>query len=491
MSRRERSVERRRPSDRYHEAGRRSRDSPSHTARDSVRHRARDSPRHRARPRVDKPYSSSSSSPSPPRKGFRFDSPPKEAARIVNLHGLEGAPLHGLRAMKAAETAQKSYLSEQTKLSKEIYVGNVPSTMPIGTLILRLNELLISIGATTLAGSPIVSGWLGGEGQFAFLEFRTAQEANNTLSLNGHLLEGCVLKVGRPRGAGAALADAPAPVGGIATVFALDDSVGLARQTPLEESVRIEQLVLVGAPPTATQAELEQIVAKFGPIQSPSLYRNCLLFKFEQLPDQRKCAYESFSSLGLSYDRDYLLALLRVDEAVAAGYINIIDEQISVGLGRPSTSAPTRILWMTNFPPDDIEEELRSECDKFGSLSSINFFRVPKDKITVDYGHTCPAESMELVAVVEFSTVREAVQCRKYLTGCSVFFLNESNFDQKLFDSFESNRQTVCNAPAVTDEKVLGHIRRGKYVSVESQIIAANKQRVKKIIAPEESEIID
>ena len=44
---------------------------------------------------------------------------------------------------------------------------------------------MIAIGANLRSGNPIVGAWMKGDGQYAFLEFRTPEEANNAFKLDG------------------------------------------------------------------------------------------------------------------------------------------------------------------------------------------------------------------------------------------------------------------------------------------------------------------
>lgn len=457
------------------------------------------------------PYSSSSSSDDDRRRRrHRFDSPPKEAAVVASLHGLNEAPVNSLRAMRAAvgasEAVAQSLRAEQLKVAKELYVGNLPAGIAIQTLINRVNDALISMGATTMAGTPIVSGWLGGEGQFAFFEFRTVEECNNAMSLNGYVLDRCALKVGKPKGGGSNLMLGNSVVVG-SSPFALDDSraSGIRRIVPIEESLRLEQLALVGAPVSATIEELEQTITRYGEIDGVSVHackkieRNSLIFEFKNLSDQRKCAHEASKGV-LSYDRDFPLALLRVDEAIQFGFINILDEKISHGLGRTSRAVPTRILWITGFPPipfgnePEFELELRNECQKFGKVYTLQLTRVDKDKITLDHGHSLPAESNELVAIVEFENVETANKCKKFLTGGACFYLNETQFNQKNFSFFDPNWQTCTKNEATVSQETFAapRIHKGSVISAEAAIVAANKQKAKKPkIAPEDREIID
>jgi len=62
-----------------------------------------------------------------------------------------------------------------------------------------LNTALITLKANTKAGDPVLSAWISTDGHYAFVEFRTAEEANNGFLLNTISILGQPLKVGRPK----------------------------------------------------------------------------------------------------------------------------------------------------------------------------------------------------------------------------------------------------------------------------------------------------
>jgi len=48
-----------------------------------------------------------------------------------------------------------------------------------------LNNAMIAIGANIRSGNPILSAWVKENSLYAFLEFRTPEEANNAFKLDG------------------------------------------------------------------------------------------------------------------------------------------------------------------------------------------------------------------------------------------------------------------------------------------------------------------
>ncbi len=48
-----------------------------------------------------------------------------------------------------------------------------------------VNEAMMSLNVITEPGPPVVSAWISSDGHYAFVEFRTAEEANLGFKLDG------------------------------------------------------------------------------------------------------------------------------------------------------------------------------------------------------------------------------------------------------------------------------------------------------------------
>jgi len=66
-----------------------------------------------------------------------------------------------------------------------------------------MNEAMLSLagikGWSLEPGNPVVSSWISSDGHYGFIEFRTAEEAQLGLSLQGMSFQGTELKIGRPK----------------------------------------------------------------------------------------------------------------------------------------------------------------------------------------------------------------------------------------------------------------------------------------------------
>lgn len=124
-----------------------------------------------------------------------------------------------------------------TKPQRELYIGNLPSGIMGNQLQDFLNTTISSIGMNAQPGNPIVSTWVSQDGHFAFCEFRSIEETNSALLLNGLQLLGQSLRVGRPKSYQGPAAPAP-------TLSALNNiggAAGLVSQNP--QMAALAQLV--------------------------------------------------------------------------------------------------------------------------------------------------------------------------------------------------------------------------------------------------------
>jgi len=66
-------------------------------------------------------------------------------------------------------------------------------------LINIINEAMLSLGCIEEPGNPVISSWISSDGHYAFVEFRTSEEANLGFHLQGMNINGTEIKIGRPK----------------------------------------------------------------------------------------------------------------------------------------------------------------------------------------------------------------------------------------------------------------------------------------------------
>lgn len=102
-----------------------------------------------------------------------------------------------------------------TKPARELYVGGLPPGVPPTQLQEFISAAMQQMNLNTQPGSSVLNTWLSSDNHYAFCEFRTVEEANNGMMLNGVNFLGQALRVGRPKNyAGPAITPIPGQVGG-------------------------------------------------------------------------------------------------------------------------------------------------------------------------------------------------------------------------------------------------------------------------------------
>jgi len=62
-----------------------------------------------------------------------------------------------------------------------------------------MNEAMLNLDVTKDPGNPIVSTWISSDSHYAFVEFRSSEEANLGFRLQGMNINGAEIKIGRPK----------------------------------------------------------------------------------------------------------------------------------------------------------------------------------------------------------------------------------------------------------------------------------------------------
>ena len=94
-------------------------------------------------------------------------------------------------------------MSSLNKSERQLYVGNIPAGIKSERLNDLLNDALRDLGKRAglfQDGSAVIGSWIASDGHYAFVDFRSADEATQGFVLNQvSLVDGMLLKVGRPK----------------------------------------------------------------------------------------------------------------------------------------------------------------------------------------------------------------------------------------------------------------------------------------------------
>lgn len=136
---------------------------------------------------------------SPEDRPFRFDSPPKDQDNVMGAMAAAKVIGGGLASARdVMQSIQTMTMTQASKVDRKLYVGNLPPDITPKQLVDLLNHALIKVKGNINPGDPVISAWIASDGHYAFVEFRSPEEANNGFALNNISIHGNTLKVGRP-----------------------------------------------------------------------------------------------------------------------------------------------------------------------------------------------------------------------------------------------------------------------------------------------------
>lgn len=318
---------------------------------------------------------------------WRFDSPPKEeeyardamlTGNPMGLGGVAAALAGGLGGVNSGISPLQ--LAADTKALRELYVGNLPSGITSQQLTQFLNQVAQAVKVNTLPGEPILSATLGGGGLFAFVEFRTADEAQNGLRLNGVELLGAQLKIGRPKGyeqttpGQLALPGAP-------TSVALPGAAGAAAGAAV--SAIDHRLCLINIPTFVSEERIRELLITFGQLKFFALQKDLnqksvgvAFFEYNDMMTQQQ-ARAALEGLELGAKR---LSVKRPEEVIQMG---LVAREQKLG----NRVVASKVLFLKNIvTPDDLRSDasyqdictdIRLEAEKFGPVVSLE---VPRSR---------------------------------------------------------------------------------------------------------------
>ncbi|EER00951.1 conserved hypothetical protein [Perkinsus marinus ATCC 50983] len=410
------------------------------------------------------------------KKPFKFDSPPKELAAQLDGSGtsLLGLPQTVVSSSSTIKEAFNATLAaERQKIARELYIGQIPPGISAAHLIDVLNDSLMNMGANAMPGRPIVHGWLGGDGLFAFVEFRTAEEASIALErLNGHQLKsyGVSIKVGRPKGY-----MGPAPEDSVNAYTAGGNTASSSSSaipggiSAAEVASDTSRLCLIGFPLKASEHSIKRALrsAAKGEIRHLEILKHTwndeqivlAVFECVNIEDEHRLKKKGEVEI-----QGVKARIINPKDAIVKGYMNFDGDIMKKGMGLEVV--PSRVLVMTNFAGSveellddinysDLMDDIKVECKSITGGADVRSIIIPRpetnttiptvndvntpngdahhhDSATMEDSHqttvqgntstaAVPAVDMQVPGLgccfIEFRSVEEAGQVKRILDG--------------------------------------------------------------------------
>ncbi|XP_023246386.1 splicing factor U2AF 50 kDa subunit isoform X2 [Copidosoma floridanum] len=380
------------------------------------RHRSRSKERRkrsRSRSRDKRPRDGKSRSPKRSRHSRRrkpslyWDVPPPGFEHITPLQYKAMQAAGQIPANIVADTPQAAVPvvgSTITRQARRLYVGNIPFGVTEEEMMEFFNQQMHLSGLAQAAGNPVLACQINLDKNFAFLEFRSIDETTQAMAFDGINFKGQSLKIRRPHDY------QPMP--------------GMTDNPSMNVPDSPHKIFIGGLPNYLNEDQVKELLMSFGQLRAFNLVK------------------DSATGLSKGYAFCEYVDVSMTDQAIAGlngmqlGDKKLIVQRASVGAKNPmigaqapvqiqvpglsmvGTSGPaTEVLCLLNMVTpeelmeeeeyEDILEDIKEECNKYGVVRSVE---IPR-----------PIEGVDVPGCgkvfVEFNSVLDCQKAQQTLTG--------------------------------------------------------------------------
>ncbi|KAK3810786.1 MAG: splicing factor U2AF 65 kDa subunit-like protein [Benniella sp.] len=300
---------------------------------------------------------------------------------------------------------------------RRLYCGNLPMGINEDSLANFFNQTMMSMNLTTGAGAPVISVHINYEKNYAFVEFRTPEEATAAMAFDGIVFQGQTLKIRRPK-------DYQPPEGGNHDVPQIHVPGVISTNVPDSEN----KIFIGGLPLYLNDEQVIELLSAFGELKAFNLVKENNVgaskgFAFcEYLdPNITDIACQGLNNMVLGekklvVQRASVGSSRNQNPAGGANAIALHPNLMLPGAG-PTEVLPTNVLQLLNMVTpqeleddqdfEDIMDDIREECSKFGQILEI---RIPR-----------PIPGQEVRGLgkifVKYSSVEECTVALRALSG--------------------------------------------------------------------------
>ncbi|CAF0874427.1 unnamed protein product [Adineta steineri] len=293
--------------------------------------------------------------------------------------------------------------------SRRLYVGNIPFGVSENAMMEFFNQQMQLTGLSQTEGSPVIAVQINLDKNFAFLEFRSIDETTAAMAFDGIVFQGQSLKIRRPRDyqpmPGGDLPNSNVP-GVVSTVVA---------DSPFK-------IFLGGLPNYLTDDQVKELLMSFGSLKAFNLVKDAATglskgYAFCEYCEANvtEAAIQGLNGMQLG-DKKLIVQLASVGAKNMPGMPGAIGVQLP-GVNFSASNASTEVLCLLNMVTEeelrddeefeDIMEDVREECGKYGLVKSLE---IPR-----------PIQGVDVPGVgkifVEFTSLSECQKAQQALTG--------------------------------------------------------------------------
>jgi len=355
-----------------------------------------------------------------------WDMTPEQAIRI-------GLPLE--RAQAQIPSTRGTTVDSN---SCKVYCGlqNSPVTPSEDELRQFFNVTMIAAqGAERRPGDSVVGVYLNPERRYAFIQFRTPEEATQALDLDGINFRGQRLRLGSATHAGAGNTAAPRST----NIRPLNvQRLGIVSTQVPDGPYK---LYIGGLPFALTEDQVKELLSTYGALKGFFLFRDMSTnvsrgYAFAEYRDHSvtNAAIKGLNGLQVGDKR----IIVKIHDAGVGKRINPTEIVQDLGLGRMNALAPTEVVCFLQMVTESdlideseyqgIMDDVREEASKYGQVVDIV---IPRPVV----GRRVPGVGkvfVQMVTIEACQKVKNALEGRQFLgrTVLATFF-NKEKFIQR------------------------------------------------------------
>lgn len=288
----------------------------------------------------------------------------------------------------APPTGESAAIATVTRQARRLYVGNIPFNTTDEDMMAFFNEQINRMkGTNGVDGNAVLTCQTNLDKNFAFLEFRSMDEATQAINFDGILYRGQTLKIRRPHDYH--------PVTSISSSEGADAAIhfnGVPISPVVPDSPH--KIYVGGLPTCLNEEQVKELLVTFGKLRGFNLVKEAVTgqskgFAFCEYvdPSITEQAIAGLNGMQLGDRR------LIVQRSIA-GVRNLVASQLPVLQvpGFPvdvTKSKATEVLCLLNMvlpseltdddEYDDIRTDIKQECAKYGKIKSLKIPRPSDD----------------------------------------------------------------------------------------------------------------
>ncbi|KAH8401129.1 hypothetical protein KR009_003163 [Drosophila setifemur] len=327
-------------------------------------------------------------------------------------------------------TAESAAIAMVTRQARRLYVGNIPFGVTEEDMMEFFNQQIKALGldcSRKWDGKAVLTCQTNLEKNFAFLEFRSMDEATEAINFDGIMFRGQMLKIRRPH-----------DYHPVASVVCLEKNTTTTTVTAPQITVAIPganhvvsnmvpdspyKIYIGGLPTCLNEIQIKELLLSFGQLKgfnlvkdtNTSLSKGFAFFEYAD-PMVTEQAIAGLNGMQLG-DRK-----LVVQRSIAGGRNSVAGQppvlQVPGLTSFPNSGAATEVLCLLNMvlpkellddeEYEDIRTDIQQECAKYGEIRSLKVPR-PKDE-------TYPQRGCGKV-FVQFESVEDCQKAMRALSG--------------------------------------------------------------------------